>query len=198
MKTPLEKIRDLISPKNLYLLELLEKGYHKDAITLCQERILIAEDIEARLILALALKELGFSLLAEEQIGQIGGLIQRLKDLYEAISLTPGEDVCAMEGITVLEEEALPEETGERQSLVIPELEELATPSLAELYAEQGALKEAIDVYNRYLSLNPEDEASKKRLAELKKILIDPHQRLLNILERWLNFLRLSFSGSVG
>lgn len=43
------------------------------------------------------------------------------------------------------------------------------TKSVAELYESQGYLKEALSIYERLLSLNPEDAEIKKKIDELKR-----------------------------
>ena len=45
---------------------------------------------------------------------------------------------------------------------------DLATPTLAELYDEQGQIQEAITTYEKVIQNNPEDHASQERLAALK------------------------------
>ena len=45
---------------------------------------------------------------------------------------------------------------------------EIATPTLAEIYFDQGQLQEAIDIYEKVVSQNPDDMLSKQRLEELK------------------------------
>jgi tetratricopeptide (TPR) repeat protein len=90
---------------------------------------------------------------------------------------------------------------------VVPGVEEpsdalvdFATPTIAELYYEQGKLSTAISTYEKVISSNPDDSESLKRLIELKgtapdepgpegKEKDDLHARtekLITILEEWL------------
>lgn len=90
----------------------------------------------------------------------------------------------------------------------IPALEEeqpeIATPTLAEIYFEQGQIEEAIDAYEIIVAQNPEDEFSRSRLEELKSMIaeqtaIEEEQRdevrekkekMIAILESWLANIR--------
>jgi len=82
-------------------------------------------------------------------------------------------------------------------------LSEIATPTLAEVYVNQGQLQEAISIYERVLAQNPEDEASLSRVQALRDILQaePPHveevprakqrkQKTIAILESWLANIR--------
>jgi len=50
------------------------------------------------------------------------------------------------------------------------ELPEIATPTLAELYVNQGQLEAAIQTYHKVLEQYPEDDRSRSRLEELESI----------------------------
>ncbi|MFN3535617.1 MAG: hypothetical protein ACK4WB_09540, partial [Desulfatiglandales bacterium] len=73
-------------------------------------------------------------------------------------------------------------------------LKDLSTPSLAELYVEQGAIREAIKVYENYILAHPMDQVAKERLKELKAQLEGPNERLIRVLERWLEGIRITLS----
>ena len=45
---------------------------------------------------------------------------------------------------------------------------DIATPTLAEVYVDQGQIEEAIKTYERVLEQNPDDEQSRERLQELQ------------------------------
>jgi tetratricopeptide (TPR) repeat protein len=47
--------------------------------------------------------------------------------------------------------------------------EELATPTLAEIYAGQGRIQEATATYRKVLENNPDDDTSRARLAQLEE-----------------------------
>ena len=50
-------------------------------------------------------------------------------------------------------------------------LSEIATPTLAEVYVNQGQLQEAISIYEKVIAQNPEDRASMTRVQELRTML---------------------------
>jgi tetratricopeptide (TPR) repeat protein len=50
-------------------------------------------------------------------------------------------------------------------------LSEIATPTLAEVYVNQGQLQEAISIYEKVIAQNPEDRASVTRVQELRTML---------------------------
>jgi tetratricopeptide (TPR) repeat protein len=76
----------------------------------------------------------------------------------------------------------------------------LPTPTLAEIYYNQGALDEAIRTYQQVLRDSPDDAKSKKRLKELMEIeetgdqgkgtegiVREQKVKFIGILERWLS-----------
>ncbi len=83
---------------------------------------------------------------------------------------------------------------------------EIATPTLAEIYFDQGQLQEAIDIYEKVVSQNPDDTHSKQRLEEMKSMalaeekqaeereLVDAvgrkKKKMITILEAWRNNIR--------
>lgn len=92
-----------------------------------------------------------------------------------------------------------------------PDLEEeppeIATPTLAEIYFEQGQIEEAIDTYEIIVAQNPDDESSRSRLEELKSMIADQDvmeeeqrdevrekkEKMITILESWLANIREQF-----
>ncbi len=81
-------------------------------------------------------------------------------------------------------------------------VEEIATPTLAELYFDQNLIQEAIATYEKVVAQNPEDERSRQRLEELKAMSIEDEalesdykgvetirqkkEKIITILEGWL------------
>jgi tetratricopeptide (TPR) repeat protein len=77
---------------------------------------------------------------------------------------------------------------------------ELATPTLAEIYYNQGLIQEAINTYRNILSTDPGNEAAAKRIKELmalaegeedttiagEDIIRERKKKMLAILEGWL------------
>ncbi|MDY6974151.1 MAG: hypothetical protein SV775_17830, partial [Thermodesulfobacteriota bacterium] len=81
----------------------------------------------------------------------------------EVVELTEGEP--AIEDPRGIEDLA-PGAEEEREMFEGP-----STPTIAEIYYDQGLVEEAITIYEQVLSDNPHDEASVKRLAELKAMI---------------------------
>ncbi len=112
-------------------------------------------------------------------------------DLLEQIRLGPGdtngtpEEQPGLETVSEQEDEEV--------------FSELATPTLAEIYYNQGQIEEAISTYERVLLTAPDDKASQKRLLELKALVKEAgrerpkdtdelrpkKERMIRILERW-------------
>lgn len=89
---------------------------------------------------------------------------------------------------------------------------EIATPTLAEVYVNQGEIAEALAIYEKVLTRNPQDERSRQRLEELQAILAPPEaaapnkevdwarrkkERAIAILEAWLTDLRRVYRESM-
>jgi tetratricopeptide (TPR) repeat protein len=83
---------------------------------------------------------------------------------------------------------------------------DLATPTLAEIYYNQGLVNEAISTYERVILDNPEDKASIERLEELKEQIgekpekkVPPEyalrartDKMISVLEGWLERIQES------
>ena len=77
---------------------------------------------------------------------------------------------------------------------------EIATLTLAEIYFDQGQIQEAIDIYEKVVAQNPENNHSKQRLDELKDMMAagetiedkgldrirQKKEKMIAILEAWL------------
>ncbi len=110
--------------------------------------------------------------------------------------LQPDEGGPAVE-IPPAPETAPQEEQAEQPAAVT----ELATPTLAEIYFNQGQIQDAIQIYEQYLSSHPEDHSASRRLAEIKAIseadqiqeeqgpdiITAKRERTIAILESWLS-----------
>ncbi len=88
------------------------------------------------------------------------------------------------------------------QEAPVPEEEgfEIATPTLAEIYFEQGQIEEAIRTYEIVVAQNPEDEPSKERLEALRALIVEEQvpddkrvdqvtqkkEKMISILKSWL------------
>lgn len=83
-------------------------------------------------------------------------------------------------------------------------LSEIATPTLAEVYVNQGQVAEAVRIYESVITQNPEDEASVVRIQQLRDMLkVEPppseqtaptakpsKEKTIAILESWLAKIR--------
>ena len=88
------------------------------------------------------------------------------------------------------------------------ETPDMATPTLAEIYFEQGQIEQAIDTYQMIVAQNPEDESSKERLEELRTMIAEKRavaekqrdearqkkEKMIAILESWLANIREQFN----
>jgi tetratricopeptide (TPR) repeat protein len=98
-----------------------------------------------------------------------------------------------------------PEEEAQLPEFKIEEevLPEIATPTLAEVYVNQGQIQEALSIYEKVVSQNPEDLASVTRIEKLKTMLTaEPRpakktpsvelkkQKTIAVLESWLANIR--------
>jgi hypothetical protein len=51
---------------------------------------------------------------------------------------------------------------------------DIATPTLAEVYVNQGQIVEALSIYERIVADNPEDHVSRRRVLELQAMIAPP------------------------
>jgi len=83
-------------------------------------------------------------------------------------------------------------------------LSEIATPTLAEVYVNQGQVPEAVRIYETVIAQNPEDEASVMRIQQLRdRLKVEPspseqtaprakpsEEKTIAVLESWLANIR--------
>jgi tetratricopeptide (TPR) repeat protein len=134
-------------------------------------------------------------------------------DIFEALRFSasvkkPGSPLLDQEEIAgeaaqvpVQEEPEAPEETMELKEEKLPEI---ATPTLAEVYVNQGEIEQALNIYQKVVDETPQDEKSRLRLEELRHMLVQEapapekepsrdrrkKERVVAILEAWLAGLR--------
>ena len=122
-------------------------------------------------------------------------------------SLTTGKEIPGMvpsqttQTTSVQDEENMVLKTETAEETVRPQI---TTPTLAEIYVDQGQIHDALEIYERVVAQNPEDERSKQRLAELKTMsdegrasddrgidgIREKKQKMISILETWLAGIR--------
>jgi len=127
------------------------------------------------------------------------------KESYALLeSMQPGEEIAE----AVEETEALtsiPGEKGDESVVqpVEPELPDIYTATLAEVYFNQGKTGEAIETYEKVIEKNPDDFSSRQRLDELKVVIEQARlavekekdrlmrkKKMVSILESWLQGIR--------
>jgi len=158
--------------------------------------------------------------LAEKEDQEVLDLLEQVRPAKDATDEVPddptesktSEEKGGQEALDLLEQfgpaqqdtDKIPDEPPEEKAFaekgdqeIVPS--EIATPTLAEIYYNQGQIDEAITTYERVLLDNPNDKASALRLSELKGFFneeegphhenIDPlrsrKERMIEILERW-------------
>lgn len=168
-------------------------------------------DPALRELLADIYQEKGFLGLAEEELlrlareaGEFASVWKKLALLYirqkrgqEAcplleryLVLCPGDTECETLLQSLSSQQPPDPAAGEDEAE--PPIVPLASPTLAELYLAQDRIQEAIKTYESVLRANPEDHASRDRLAQLKasleaeRPLPSSGTQTLAILERWL------------
>lgn len=213
----------------LILAKMKEDGYYNEVIDECLRALKVyPEDIRLRCLLANAYLETGFFDKAEEQLGRvtsdIDGLIsayklqariytdqQRHEEASKALKRYLAHKPDDQEAIDLLNKIRVAEQQAELEipkpaqaSVEVSEQEdefpELATPTLAEIYYDQGQIHTAITTYEQVLSNRPNDENVIRRLAELRAMvgqnaatsgkagnnLKKKNEKIITILEQWL------------
>jgi tetratricopeptide (TPR) repeat protein len=200
--------KDPSSQAFVYLAEALwERGMYTEAVETCVNGLrLHPHDLRARVILGLSCLRNGeldraeTELLKAKEMLEINAVTyQALAELYD----DRGDTEQAARYRQLFETIHSPETAEVETEAVEPEIEslpeeiiegerEVATVSMAELYAEQGRLDEAIEMYRRIIQSSPETEGVEDRLAELENQ-VDKDQAartVLTILEAWQNKLQ--------
>ncbi len=195
--------KDPSSQVFVYLAEaLLEHEMYKEAIETCVNGLrLRPHDLRARVILGVSFLHTGeldraeSELLKAKEMLEINTVTYRaLAELYER----KGDSKSAeryrrlFEAIHPTEAEAIGSEKEEPDSEtaveeVQPEKTEMSTITMAQLYEEQGHLKEAAEVYRKIFDASPETEGVEDKLADLQRRVGEGQvkRNLLSILELW-------------
>ena len=182
----------------LILKQMRHEGLFEELIIECSKGLdSFPEDIEIRGMLAEALLTTDRSREAEEELTRIATLIDDSASTYmnlakihiaqqridEASRLlrtylahrpddTEASELLASICPDMVKDPMSPvldmDEDQEEETIGLPDI---ATPTLAELYASQGQTQEAVDTYERVVEENPADSRSSDRLDELRSSL---------------------------
>jgi predicted Zn-dependent protease len=187
---------------------LLKEGKAEMAIEACLKALEIFPDnMSIRRLLAETYVQQGRMELAERELKKLADQIGEFTSVFKLQAKLFKKEEKLDEAIRALEvylvhhkddDEAIQllselSSTGKGEQHVVP------TPTLAEIFFNQGALEEAIKVYQQVVEGNPEDEKSKMRLNELKQMKVagvqgtagetgtkDKTLELIRVLENWL------------
>ena len=205
--------KDPSSQVFVYLAEaLLEHEMYKEAIETCVNGLrLRPHDLRARVILGVSFLRTGeldraeSELLKAKEMLEINTVTYRaLAELYEKKGDSESaeryrrlfETIHPTEAETIgTEKEEAYSETAADQ--VQPEKTEMSTITMAQLYEEQGHLKEAVEVYRKIFDASPETEGVEDKLADLERRVGEGQvkRNLLAILELWQKNMQDKIAG---
>jgi tetratricopeptide (TPR) repeat protein len=199
---------------------LLKEGKTEIAIKACLKALeVFPDDMNIRRLLAETYFHQGRMELAEkelqklaDQIGEFTSVFklqanlfkkkERLKEAIRALKVYLVHHRDDKEATQLLSELT---SSGREEQPVLP------TPTLAEIFFNQGALEEAIKVYQQVVEAAPNDEKSKMRLNELKQMKVNGDQKtagergsedrtlkIIGILENWLGAIESEQGASRG
>ena len=219
----------------LLLTEMKKQGRTSEVIRECVNALNIyPDDYRLRRLLAECYLEAGSIDQAEKELDRVASHIEHLISVYKIQADNYARQGRVKEAADVLkrylahcpdDEEALALKdmikSEQEKSLPKPQdsledmaqedegadfFAELATPTLAEIYYNQGLIQEAMNIYKNILSANPDDKDAAKRLNELKAlatgetdtrityedIIRKRKQKMIGILEGWLTRIQES------
>jgi predicted Zn-dependent protease len=198
---------------------LLKEGKTEIAIEACLKALEIFPDnMTIRRLLAETYLQQGRMELAERELEKLADQIGEFTSVFKLQAKLFKKEEKLKEAIRALEvylvhhkddDEAIQllselSSTGKGERDVVP------TPTLAEIFFNQGALGEAIKVYQQVVEASPDDERSKMRLDELKQMTVAEVQEttgeteekgkkleLIRILENWLGAIESQKVGNL-
>jgi len=226
-----EILRDGASPRTLYLIlaGMKEEGHLKRVIRECVRALRIyPHDLHLRRVLAEAYAEDGRWPQAEaeikkvvKQLSELSSLFMMQAEVYEGQGRVAEAEEALKRGLALrpedhsgthprVETEMSPEDAVPESAL--PGAEEaltsqepgIVTPTLAEIYFNQGQIQEAISTYEKILEQEPQNPQASGRLEELKTLLAtgqvpeegskdtgqEKKAKVVNTLETWLGHIR--------
>ena len=205
-----EIVDKIATPKaRIILLEILKReGKPEKVIQACLKALeSFPDDIYIRKLLAETYFEQGSIELAEIELDKISKQIDDLSSIFKLQAELFKKENMAEKAINSLKLYLAHYSNDQDAAKLLSELstppkEEvsiLPTSTLAEIYYKQGELEEAIKIYTQVVNDFPDDEKSKNRLDELKKIketeeserskkaiIKEKTLTLIGVLERWL------------
>jgi len=205
-----EIVDKIATPKaRIILLEILKReGKPEKVIQACLKALeSFPDDIYIRKLLAETYFEQGSIELAEIELDKISKQIDDLSSIFKLQAELFKKENMAEKAINSLKLYLAHYSNDQDAAKLLSELstppkEEvsiLPTSTLAEIYYKQEELEEAIKIYTQVVNDFPDDEKSKNRLDELKKmketeeserskeaIIKEKTLMLIGVLERWL------------
>ncbi|UCE33582.1 MAG: tetratricopeptide repeat protein [Deltaproteobacteria bacterium] len=198
---------------------LLKEGKTEIAIEACLKALEIFPDnMTIRRLLAETYLQQGRMELAERELERLADQIGELTSVFKLQAKLFKEEEKLKEAIRALEVYLVHHKDDEEAAQLLSELSSagkgerdvVPTPTLAEIFFNQGALEEAIKVYQQVVEASPDDEKSKMRLNELKQMKVAEVQEiagetatkgkkleLIRILENWLGAIESQKVGNL-
>jgi tetratricopeptide (TPR) repeat protein len=181
------------------LKNMKQRGHHSKVIRECIKALsMYPDDMLVRYLLAESYFETGFFGQAEAELERIISELNNLRSVFKlqakveirrrnyeearqalnrylAFNPDDQEALDLLAGMETPEKEESPEEPIPPEDDLDSEegvevFEELATPTLAEIYFVQGKICEAITTYEKFISKTPGDRSAVQRLSELKAL----------------------------
>jgi len=187
---------------------LLKEGKIETAIEACLKALeRFPDNMNIRKLLAETYLQQGQTELAERELEKLADQIGKFTSVFKLQAKLFRKEEKLKEAIRALEVYLVHHKDDKEANQLFSELtstgqgEEavVATPTLAEIFFNQGALEEAIKVYQQVVEASPDDEKSKMRLNELRQMKVaevqnigieaagkDKTLELIRILENWL------------
>lgn len=205
-----EIIDKIVTPKaSLILIKILkEEGKTEKVIKACLKALeFFPDDINLRRLLAETYFEQGLIQPAETELEKLHQQIRELSSIFKVQAELFRKEDRIEEAIDSLKLYLAHNSSDQEAAQLLSELSHpakeepsaLPTPTLAEIYYQQGEIKEAINIYEQVVKASPDNEKSKVRLNELRdlkeseeqrksieEILKEKKLKLIEILERWL------------
>ena len=198
---------------------LLKEGKTEIAIEACLKALEIFPDnMTIRRLLAETYLQQGQMELAERELERLADQIGEFTSVFKLQAKLFRKEEKLKEAIRALEVYLVHHKDDEEAVQLLSELSStgkgerdvLPTPTLAEIFFKQGALEEAIKVYQQVVEASPDDEKSKMRLNELKQMKVAEVQEiagetatkgkkleLIRILENWLGAIESQKVGNL-